>query len=84
MSGPSCAKAQRRPPRDIHTGSAATDLTAQDDIRDRVALHLLLDYGLRKGALQTIQFRHFDHLRKRVTIFTKGQKVRDLPIAQAA
>jgi hypothetical protein len=28
--------------------------------RDRIALRLLLDYGLRKGALQAIQFKHFD------------------------
>jgi site-specific recombinase XerC len=40
---------------------------------------LLLDYGLRKGALQTIQFTHFDHQRQRVTIFTKGEKVRQIP-----
>jgi hypothetical protein len=31
---------------------------------------------LRKGALQRIQFRHFDHVRKRLTVFTKGGKVR--------
>lgn len=52
--------------------------------RDRVALHLLLDYGLRKGALQKIQFKHFDASRRRLTIFTKGQRVRDLPIVDAA
>jgi integrase len=55
-------------------------VASQDDLRDRVALRLLLDYGLRKGALQAVKFRHFDHARKRLTIFTKGEKVRELPI----
>jgi integrase/recombinase XerC len=50
------------------------------DRRDRIALHLLLDYGIRKGALTAVRFKHFDHQRKRLTIFTKGQKVRDVPI----
>lgn len=57
-------------------------LAVQPELRDRIALRLLLDYGLRKGALQKVQFKHFDHNRKRLTIFTKGQKVRDVPIAQ--
>jgi site-specific recombinase XerC len=55
----------------------------QDSLRDTIALRLLLDYGLRKGALQTIQFTHFDHQRQRVTIFTKGEKVRQIPIPHA-
>jgi integrase len=52
----------------------------QPELCDRIALRLLLDYGLRKGALQAVQFKHFDHQRRRLTIFTKGQKVRELPI----
>lgn len=52
--------------------------------RDRIALRLLLTYGLRKGALRRIQFKHFDASRHVLTIFTKGQKVRDLPIVDAA
>jgi len=51
-----------------------------EDLRDRIALRLLLDYGLRKGALQSVQFKHFDYQRRRLTIFTKGHKVRELPI----
>jgi site-specific recombinase XerC len=39
-----------------------------------------LFYGIRKGSLQAVQFRHFDHQRHRLTIFAKGQKVRELPI----
>jgi integrase/recombinase XerC len=55
-------------------------IAEQDSLRDRIALRLLLDYGLREGALCAIQFKHFDHQRKRVTIFTKGQKVREVPL----
>lgn len=52
--------------------------------RDRIALRLLLDYGLRKGALKAVQIQHFDHQRKRLTIFTKGQKVREVPLPDPA
>lgn len=52
----------------------------QEDRRDRIALRLLLDYALRKGALRAVQIKHFDHQRKRLVIFTKGQKVQLLPI----
>jgi integrase/recombinase XerC len=55
-------------------------IASADQLRDRLALRLLLDYGLRKGALQAVQFKHFDHQRRRLTIFTKGQKVREVPI----
>jgi hypothetical protein len=44
----------------------------------------LFDYGLRKGALQKVRFRDFDHVRKRLTIFTKGEKVRVLPLPDPA
>lgn len=52
--------------------------------RDRCALRLLLTYALRKESLRRVQFSHFDHNRKRLTIFTKGAKVRTLPIVEAA
>jgi len=55
-------------------------VAAQDDARDRIALRLLLNYGLRNGTLQKVQFKHLDHLRKRLTIFTKGEKIREVPI----
>jgi integrase/recombinase XerC len=58
-------------------------LAGQSELRDLVALRLLLDYGLRKGALQRVQFKHFDHQRRRLTIFTKGDKIRDVPIPHA-
>jgi integrase/recombinase XerC len=55
-------------------------IASQEDVRDRLAVRLLLDYGLRKGALASVQVKHFDHYRRRLTIFTKGEKVRELPI----
>jgi site-specific recombinase XerC len=58
-------------------------ISEQSELCDRIALRLLLDYGLRKGALKAVQFKHFDHQRRRLTIFTKGQKVRELPIPHA-
>lgn len=48
---------------------------ANTDIRDSLALRLLLDYGIRKGALQNVQLMHFDHQRRQLTIFTKGEKI---------
>jgi integrase/recombinase XerC len=58
-------------------------LAENENLRDRIALRLLLNYGLRKGALRAVQFKHFDHVRKRLTIFTKGGKVRQVPIPDA-
>ncbi len=55
-------------------------LAENPDLRDRLALRLLLDYGLRKGSLKAVKFQHFDHQRKRLTIFAKGGKVRNVPI----
>jgi site-specific recombinase XerC len=59
-------------------------IAGQGDLRDRIALRLLLDYALRKGSLQAVRFQHFDHVRKRLTIFAKGGKVRQLPIPDPA
>lgn len=59
-------------------------VASQDDLRDRLALRLLLDYALRKGSLKRVQFKHFDHVRKRLTIFAKGGKVRNVPIPDPA
>jgi integrase len=55
-----------------------------EERQDRLALRLLFDYGLRKGALTAVQFKHFDHQRRRLTIFTKGQKVREVPLPHPA
>jgi site-specific recombinase XerD len=59
-------------------------IASQESLRDRIALRLLLDYALRKGSLKAVQFKHFDHNRRRLTIFAKGGKVRNLPIPDQA
>ena len=78
---------ERAKKRSVHRTTFSADernaiLASNPELRDKVALRLLLDYGLRKGALQSVQFKHFDHHRKRLTVFTKGGKIRDLPIPQ--
>jgi site-specific recombinase XerC len=57
---------------------------AQNDRRDCLALHLLLKAGIRKNALRSVQFRHFDHAQRRLTVFEKGGKVRAVPIVDPA
>ena len=59
-------------------------IASQEELRDRIALRLLLHYGLRRGSLLAIQFKHLDFNRRRLTIFAKGGKVRELPIPQPA
>jgi integrase/recombinase XerC len=59
-------------------------IASQGELRDRLGLRLLLDYGLRKGSLQKVQFQHFDHVRKRLTYFAKGGKVQTVPIPDSA
>jgi integrase len=76
---------ERARSRQVYRTTYSTDqrraiITEQPDLRDRLCLRLLLDYGLRKGALMAVQFKHFDYQRRRPTIFTKGQKVRELPL----
>lgn len=89
MHGDPTTAIERARARDVHrtTFSAAQSraiIASAEDLRDRIALRLLLNYALRKGALRTIQFKHFDHQRHRLTIFTKAQKIRDLPIPHTA
>jgi integrase/recombinase XerC len=72
---------ERARKRDVHRTTFNPDqirsiIASQDEIRDRLAVRLLLDFGLRKGALTAVQFKHFDHFQRRLTIFTKGEKVR--------
>lgn len=59
-------------------------IASAGDLRDRIALRLLFYHGLRKGALQTIQFKHFDYGRRKLTVFTKGSKVQNIPLPEAA
>lgn len=58
-------------------------LAAAVEQRDRLALRLLLSFGLRKGALRAVQFKHFDWQRRELMVFTKGQKIRSLPLPDA-
>ena len=55
-------------------------LHAAEDPADRVALRLLLDYGLRKGALRGVRLCHFDLERRRLWIVTKNGKEQILPL----
>jgi integrase len=48
--------------------------------RDRVALLLLLDLGLRRGELAGVRVSDFDLSRRALTVFGKGQKGRVLPL----
>lgn len=59
-------------------------LAANPHPRDQVALRLLLDYGIRKGALRNVRLEHFDHGRRRLVIFTKGGKIQTIPIPDPA
>lgn len=58
---------------------AAILLTATQP-RERIALRLLLDYGIRKGALQNVRLRDFDRDRRSLTIFTKGETIQEIPL----
>lgn len=79
---------EARPRRPRPATSDRDQLAAGPDpdmlFRDRCALRLLLTYALRKESLRRVQLSHFDHNRRRLTIFTKGAKVRTLPIVEAA
>jgi len=71
--------------RDVYRSTFSGDQTRsivanQPELRDRIALRLMLNYALRKGALRAVRFEHFDHQRRQLTIFTKGGKVRKVPI----
>jgi integrase len=55
-------------------------LDAADNPRDRVALRLLLVYGLRKGALTGLQMVCFDKVRRMISFRTKGRKYHAIPI----
>jgi site-specific recombinase XerC len=48
--------------------------------RDRVALLLLLDAGLRRNELAGVRVRDIDLSRRQVTVFGKGQKSRGIPL----
>ncbi len=59
-------------------------VASQEDLRDRLVLRLMLTYALRKGSVREVRLKHFDHVRKTVTVFAKGGKVHTLPIPDPA
>lgn len=63
-----------------HDQTAAI-MSAARGPRDRIALRLLLTYGLRKGALSGIQLVCFDRARRAVSFRTKGGRYHSVPIA---
>src|SRR4051794_6267517 len=72
---------RRAKARQPHRETFTTDqlraiVAAQPELRDRIVLRLLLNYGLRKAAIRAVQFKHFDHVRRRLTVFLKGGKNR--------
>lgn len=80
---------ERAKKRDVHREVFSPDdrlaIFAANPIQpDSTALRLLLTYGLRKGALQAVQFKHFDFGRRRLTIFTKGETVQRVQIPDPA
>lgn len=76
---------ERAKPRQFHRSTFSEQqrlaiLASSRDIRYRLSLRLLLDYGIRKGALAAVRLEHFDEHRQRLTIFTKGESIHQVPI----
>jgi len=55
-------------------------LAVADSQRDRLALMILFDFGIRRAELLGIRVRDIDLARPTLTVFGKGQKHRVLPI----
>jgi integrase len=55
-------------------------LAAAQDPHDRVALRLLLDYGLRKSALRGVRLADFDRERQRLSFVTKNSRQQTVPL----
>jgi integrase/recombinase XerC len=89
MVGDPTLAIERAKARDPHRETFSTDqyrsiIASQDDLRDRIVLRLMLVYALRKGSVRQARFKHFDHVRKTITVFAKGGTVRTLPIPDPA
>lgn len=86
LSADPCALIDRSKP-ERHARTTFDDETVRriidsaDNPRDRVALKLLLVYGLRKGALTNLSMVCFDHVRQSLTFYTKGHKYHTVPLA---
>ena len=55
-------------------------VAAQSYIADELGCILLCRYGLRRGALANIKFKHFDPSRELLTVYTKGSRIYPIPI----
>lgn len=81
-----CAPLERAKP-EKHARSTFNDenvhaiIDAAVTPRDKIALRLLLVYGLRKGALTNLQLLCFDLDHKMLSFKTKGRKYHVIPIA---
>lgn len=76
---------ERAKPRAFHRSTFTAEqrraiLESSRNIRYSLSLRLLLDYGIRKGALANVRLEHFDEHRQRLTIFTKGETIHQVPI----
>lgn len=85
MHGDPTLPIERAKARGVHRETFTDDqvhaiLARQDELRDRLACRLVLQYGIRKGSLRTVQFSSFDHVRRHLVIFAKGGKIQRLPI----
>lgn len=58
-------------------------VAAQTYTADELGCILLLRYGLRRGGLANVQFKHFDHSRELLTVYTKGGRIYPVPIVDA-
>lgn len=76
---------ERAKPRPFHRTTFDGDqrvriFATNPEPHDQVALHLLLDYGIRKGALRGVRFEHFDAHAAQLVVFTKGEKIHEIEI----
>jgi len=75
----------RDPYRETFTAAQVNAILAsQPELRDRIVLRLLLNYGLRKSEVRACQFQHFDHDRRLLTVFGKGETIAPIPIPDPA
>jgi integrase len=84
IADPTHAIRRRRlpmPKRDIFLNAEVEKIfAANSDPRDRLALRLLLDWGLSKGGLKNLRFQHFDSDRRRLVARAYGGRQYSLPI----
>ena len=55
-------------------------IAAQTYAADELGALLILRYGLRRGGLGNVQFKHFDAGREILTVHTKGGRIYPLPV----